>query len=119
MEVSILGKGLLFAIKKRRPTQLLRVMRSSVTRSHRTNAKSILLAMKLTAIIIVAACMHVSAKSYSQVVTFSGKNVPLQTVFASIEKQTGLSFFFNYAIIKDIKPVTVEFNNIPFEDALN
>jgi TonB-linked SusC/RagA family outer membrane protein len=63
--------------------------------------------------------MHVSAHTYSQTVSFKGKNVPLETVFASFEKQTGLSFFFNYALIKDIKPVTVDVREMPLEDALN
>lgn len=100
MEISISGMALHCRPRKCRPTQLLRVM-------------------KLTASIIIVACMHVSAHSYSQNITFSGKDVPLQSVFASIEKQTGLSFFFNYALIKDIKPVTLEVKDAPLEDALH
>ncbi|HEY4287991.1 MAG TPA: SusC/RagA family TonB-linked outer membrane protein [Puia sp.] len=75
--------------------------------------------MKLTALLLVVACVHVSAHSYSQTVSFSGNNVPLNTVFSSIEKQTGLSFFFNYALIKDTKPVTLNVQDVPFEEALN
>jgi hypothetical protein len=75
--------------------------------------------MKLTALLMVVACIHVSANGYSQTVSFSGKNVPLNTVFSAIEKQTGLSFFFNYALIKDTKPVTLNVQDVPFEEALN
>jgi len=74
--------------------------------------------MKLTAILIVICCLHVSANSYSQNVNFSGKNVPLESVFSSIEKQTGLSFFFNYALIKNSKPVTLNIQDMPMESAL-
>lgn len=74
--------------------------------------------MKLTALLLFVICTHVSARSYSQTVSFSGKNVPLQAVFSSLEKQTGLSFFFNYALIKDTKPVTLDVQDVPLEDAL-
>jgi TonB-linked SusC/RagA family outer membrane protein len=99
MEISISARGLHCTIPKRSPLQLLRVM-------------------KLTVIIIVVVCVHVSAHSYSQTISFSGKNVPLQSIFASIEKQTGLSFFFNYALIKDTKPVTLEVRDAPMEKVL-
>ena len=74
--------------------------------------------MKLTGLFLFVACLHVSANGYSQIVSFSGKNVPLQAVFASIEKQTGLSFFFNYSVIKDAKPVTLDIHDIPLDDAI-
>lgn len=100
MEISILGTRLRFAIRKHIPAiQLLRVM-------------------KLTACILIVACIHVSANSYSQTVSFSGKNVPIQSLFNSIEKQTGFSFFFNYALIKDTKPVTLDVVNVPMQDVL-
>ena len=79
----------------------------------------LLLKMKLTASILLITCMHVSAHSYSQTISFSGKNVSLQTVFSSIEKQTGLSFFFNYALIKDAKPVTLNLREVTLEAALH
>ena len=72
----------------------------------------------MTALLLTVACMQASAHSYSQTVSFIGKNVPLIDVFASIEKQTGLSFFFNYAIIKDTKPVTTAIKNAPLKEAL-
>jgi len=75
--------------------------------------------MKLTAFLFLAACLQVSAKGYSQKVSFSGKNVSINAVFASIEKQTGLSFFFNYALIKDVKPVTLDVRDVSLEEALN
>lgn len=100
MEFSIWGKRSYSRIADRLPAQLL-------------------LKMKLTTFIIVA-CLQVSARtSYSQTITFSGKNVPLQAIFTSIEKQTGLSFFFNYALVKDAKPVTLDLHEVPLEDALH
>jgi TonB-linked SusC/RagA family outer membrane protein len=92
MEISISGRGLLCTFWKPLPLQLLRVM-------------------KLTAILLTLVCIHVSARSYEQTVSFSGKNVPLTAVFTSIEKQTGVSFFFNYALLKGTRPVTLEVRN--------
>jgi TonB-linked SusC/RagA family outer membrane protein len=75
--------------------------------------------MKLTLFITVIACLQVSANNiYSQTISFSGKDVPLTTVFASIEKQTGLSFFFNSALIKDAKPVSPDWKNVALDRAL-
>jgi TonB-linked SusC/RagA family outer membrane protein len=99
MEISNPGAGLLCAVRKLLPQQLRRVM-------------------KLTALLLTVACIQVNAHSYSQTVSFSGKNVPLTVVFASIEKQTGLSFFFNYAVIRDTKPVSAEMTDVPLQEAL-
>jgi TonB-linked SusC/RagA family outer membrane protein len=75
--------------------------------------------MKLTTLFTIVLYAHISAKGFSQTVSFSGKNVPLQTVFSSFEKQTGVSFFFNYELLKDAKPVSMEVRNISLEKALD
>lgn len=99
MEISISGEGLLCTGLKLLPLQLRRVM-------------------KLTAILLLAFCLQLSARTFSQTVSFTGKNVPLETVFKSLEKQTGLSFFFNYALIKNTEPVTIDYREIPLEHML-
>jgi TonB-linked SusC/RagA family outer membrane protein len=101
MEISKLGKQLYCQFQKRFPAQLL-------------------LKMKLSFIIVMISCMQAIAHpTYSQSITFSGRNVSLQSVFASIEKQTGFSFFFNFALIKDAKLVTLDLKDVPLEDALH
>ena len=67
----------------------------------------ILRIMRLSAILLLVSCLHVSAKSYSQSVTFSGKNVPLQQVLAIIEKQTGYVCFHNGNVLDAAAPVTI------------
>src|ERR1700733_11188521 len=74
---------------------------------------------RLAIFLLLIVCTHASARGYAQLVSFSGHNVPLQTVFNSLEKQTGMSFFYNYSLLKDTKPVTAEFKDIPLEDALH
>ncbi|MBN9383745.1 MAG: SusC/RagA family TonB-linked outer membrane protein [Chitinophagaceae bacterium] len=71
--------------------------------------------MRLTSILMLSTCLQVSARVHSQTVSFSGKNVPLEKVFTSVEKQTGYVFFFDEAILKDAKPVTIRAENYPLQ----
>ena len=75
-----------------------------------------LLVMKLTSIFLLVACLQVSARSWSQTVSFSGKNVSLEKVFASVKKQTGYVFFFNDVALKDATPVSVKVANMPLQE---
>jgi len=101
MEISNLGKGLPCAVGKLLPQQVRR-------------------AMKLTAILLTVVCVNVSAHSFEQqTVSFSGKDVPLTAVFKSIEKQTGFSFFFNYSLLSNSKPVTINVHSVKLEVLLD
>ncbi len=75
--------------------------------------------MKLTAVLLFAACMQVSATGYSQNITLNKKDVPLQSVFRDIEKQSGYEFFYKVSLEKNFKNVTVSLNNTPLKQALN
>ena len=74
--------------------------------------------MKLMAVILFAACMQVSAKSYSQV-TLSEKNASLENVFKKIENQTGYVFFFDNAWLQQAKKVNIETRNAPLATVLD
>ncbi len=74
-----------------------------------------MLVMKFTAIILLATCLQVSARVFSQPVTFSGKDVPLQQVFNAVKNQTGYVFFFDEALLKGTKPVTISARNMQLE----
>ncbi|HVW60507.1 MAG TPA: TonB-dependent receptor [Puia sp.] len=75
--------------------------------------------MKLTSFLLLAACLQVSAKARSQTVSFSGRKVPLEQVFTSVEKQTGYVFFYDEAVMSGVRPVTVRATNMPLETFLN
>ena len=45
----------------------------------------ILLVMKLTVFFLTIAFLNVTAKGFSQNVTFSGKNVALETIFSAVK----------------------------------
>src|SRR5690606_12416042 len=83
----------------------------------RLTAKT-LLAMKLSAIILLSACLQVSAKGYAQRVTLSEKNASLETVFRYIEKQTGYVFFFDQHLLDKAKKVSVDLKRASLEKAL-
>lgn len=102
-------------------TKLLRVMTSNclqAVRSHRTKIKAIFLAMKLTTILLLITFMQVSARTYSQRISLSVKNAPIESVFKEIKKQTGYQFLFNNQMLDDAKSVTIEIDNGTLEQAL-
>lgn len=87
-------------------------------RDYITISHKFLLAMKLSVILLTAVCFHVSAESYSQNVTLSERNAPLEKVFKSIKKQTDFAFFFDYSLISTAEPVNIHVKNVPLERAL-
>ncbi|HMK18736.1 MAG TPA: SusC/RagA family TonB-linked outer membrane protein [Chitinophagaceae bacterium] len=74
--------------------------------------------MKLTAIIILSACLTVSVNGYGQKVTISEKNASLEKVFKEIKKQTGYVFFYDVNIFDGAKPVTIQVKDVAIEQAL-
>ncbi len=75
--------------------------------------------MKLTFILLFGAFLHISAEGVSQSITFSGKNIPIRKVFNEIKKQSDYVVFFNYEILKDAKPVTIEVKNASVNQVLD
>lgn len=75
--------------------------------------------MKLTAIILLAVCLQVSAEGYSQQITLHVKNGSLEKVFAEIGKQSGYHFFFNERLLKDAKKVSLNLQEVSLKEALD
>jgi TonB-linked SusC/RagA family outer membrane protein len=80
--------------------------------------KKILLIMKLTPLLLIAAILHVSASTFAQKVTLSEKNAPLVDVFNHIRSQTGYDFAFTTTTLNDAKPVTINVKNAELDDVL-
>ena len=86
---------------------------------HRINACGQLKrVMKLTGILILIACLSVSAKGITQTINLSFENAPLETVLKDIEKQTGYTFFYRTNWVKQAKKVTVKASNVTLQRAL-
>lgn len=75
--------------------------------------------MNLTAIFLMVLCFNVSAKSYSQGVSLSEKNVALEKIFSKINKQTGFTFVYTRSLLKSSKPVTINVQNASLSRALD
>ena len=83
-----------------------------------TYSKTGWLQMKLTFALLITFIMQVNAKGFSQNITFSGKDVPLEKLFNVIEEQTGYVVFYNYTVIQDAKLVTIHVKDVPLEQFL-
>src|SRR5258708_1748466 len=79
--------------------------------------KQALLFMQLSAFLLLALGLQVSAATYSQTVSFTGKDVPLKTVLASVKKQTGYGVFFENgeAMLQSSALVTIDLKNVSLE----
>lgn len=75
--------------------------------------------MQLTAIFLFLFSMALHAKSHSQTITFSGKNVSLVKVFSHIKQQTGYFVVYNEAQLSKAKNITVNANNMPLTEFLD
>jgi TonB-linked SusC/RagA family outer membrane protein len=78
-----------------------------------------MLVMNLTAILLTAAAIQVSAAGRAQTVTYSAHAAPLKTVLTAIEKQTGYVFFYDPADLQDAPAVTVDLRQEPLLRALD
>lgn len=81
--------------------------------------RTILTAMKLTVLLLTAGFLHVSATGVSQKINFSGQNVPLDSVFSAIEKQTDFVFMYSQSVTKVSKPVSINAQNLDLKKFLS
>jgi TonB-linked SusC/RagA family outer membrane protein len=78
-----------------------------------------LLIMRLTPVLLLAATLHVSAKGSSQNISLSGKKISLERVFSVIEQQTRFSFVYKYNDIQETQPVDIHLRNVTVQQALD
>ena len=75
--------------------------------------------MQFTAIIVFAACLQVSAVSYAQEVSISGKNLSLKKIFREIGDQTGYDFIYTDEQLRRTSRVTLDVKNEDLRAVLN
>lgn len=80
--------------------------------------RKILMIMRLTAVLLLFTCMQVCASGYSQKVSLSRKNAPLEEVFKEIEKQTNFQFFYKVSLTSMFKEVSVNISNATLHEAM-
>jgi len=75
--------------------------------------------MKLSAFIMLAFCLHLSARTTGQTVTLSVKDIPMKEVFRSIQEQTGYNILVNESVLEKTKNVSLDVKNMTVENVLN
>ena len=73
---------------------------------------------RLTTIIVLATCLHLSAETYGQTITLSKKNASLSEIFLSIYQQTGYYFLYKDDLLKDARKVTIEVKDATLKEVL-
>ena len=74
--------------------------------------------MKMLSLLLSFACLQLAATGYSQEITISLKNAPLEKAFREIEKQTPYHFFYSTEFINLSHKVTIEVKNESLENVL-
>ncbi|WP_081164789.1 SusC/RagA family TonB-linked outer membrane protein [Niastella populi] len=80
--------------------------------------KQLLMTMKLTAVMLLVACLHASAGVNAQQVTLQEKNAPLVKIFREIKRQTGYVFVYSSEVLKQSRTVDIEVRNVPLKNVL-
>lgn len=78
----------------------------------------LVLSMRLTVLLTLCCCFQLSANSFSQTITISGKNLPLTRVFKAIQEQSGYNFFYRYTDVQQIKLSSIDLKNASVQETL-
>lgn len=78
-----------------------------------------IIAMKLTVLFTLAACLQVNASLTAQKVTISKKNVSLIQVFREIRRQTGYTFFYSDRALELAGKVDIDVKGVSVGEALD
>ncbi|MGH2643066.1 MAG: TonB-dependent receptor plug domain-containing protein, partial [Chitinophagaceae bacterium] len=91
---------------------------ASFSSPQKTHLK-VFLAMKLTFLFMLIACLQVSAGVKAQSITFSKREASLEKVFMEIRNQTGYEFLYNTDAVAHAKVMDLHFNRTPLKEALD
>lgn len=75
--------------------------------------------MKLTTLLVLIGCLHISAKSHSQTVTLEAKGYSLKEVFKAIQRQTNYKVVYNVRFLNGSQPVFVSAQQMPLRQFLS
>jgi TonB-linked SusC/RagA family outer membrane protein len=90
----------------------------AVPKTQSSKAKTIMV-MRLTTLLLLTACLQVSAAGFAQKVSLSEKNAPLKKVFQEIRRQTGYVFFYNAQLLERSHNVNISAKDASLEEVLN
>jgi TonB-dependent starch-binding outer membrane protein SusC len=76
------------------------------------------LVMKLTVVLLIAACLQVSAKGNAQNISISQRNTTLEKVFKEIHRKTGYQFFYQDELLQQAKKFDISVKNASIDQVL-
>src|SRR5258708_5267723 len=79
----------------------------------------LLLVMRITAILILGASLHVSANSFSQSITLTAKKISIEKAFRLIERQTDFSFLWNESELDKSRIISIDVKDAPLSSVLD
>ena len=74
--------------------------------------------MRLIPPLLIVICLLQAPGATTQTISLSVKNASIKKVFALIEKQAGVSFFYRVESLKKARNVTTRLNKAPLKKAL-
>ncbi|MBV8251587.1 MAG: SusC/RagA family TonB-linked outer membrane protein [Chitinophaga sp.] len=74
--------------------------------------------MRITAVLLLAATLQISAKTFAQRVNLRVKNAPVQEVITQLRQQTGFAFFWNQEQVDRMHPVSADIRNASLKEAM-
>ncbi|TWF37338.1 TonB-linked SusC/RagA family outer membrane protein [Chitinophaga polysaccharea] len=81
--------------------------------------KKLQLTMKLTAVIMLAITLQISAKSVAQQVNIHASGITLPKVFSLLKQQTGYSFLCDQQLLQNVGPLKLQLRNVSLKEALD
>lgn len=78
-----------------------------------------LLTMRLTAVLLIAATFQMHAEGHAQKISLNEKNASLQKVFKAIQKQSGFHFFYKDELLSAAGKVDINVRNASVEETLD
>jgi TonB-linked SusC/RagA family outer membrane protein len=75
--------------------------------------------MRITAILLLGACLQVAAKGRAQNISLSEKNAPIEKVLQIIEKQANVSFYYKVELLQKAGLVTIDVKNGSLKQVLD
>lgn len=75
--------------------------------------------MKITAVILLGACLQLHAAGFGQKVTLSEKDTPIERVFEKIQEQTNYKFLYSDQLLQHNPKVTITVKNATVEEVLD
>jgi TonB-dependent SusC/RagA subfamily outer membrane receptor len=75
--------------------------------------------IKITAVLMIAAFLQVSASGFAQKITLSEKNASLEQLFVKIKKQSGFNFLYSTKLLKEAKTVSLQVTEESLQEVLD